>query len=1250
MGDLSNKTPWYGPTRNVRVTQGGRTTTRRAAAPSTRTEQTVGETVRNAVIDLMPSLGLRASDHTPNPDTGERVITGFGKGISDGWIGTLGRLLGTYDPTLRSDEELARPYDEVTREKRAAINSRREDELALRRGLEGLNPTDSIADTVGEFAGQVGAGAVSDPTTYISPGASPLARIGSQMAIGGLNDLAIQGLETMEDRQDDIDWRQVAMNAGIGLVTQGIGEGVRFANGADAPEVRADEPDVIPEALPEVAPEAPRPTRRQQIQEATRNLSDVEPGGFKTVRPFEADEPDYYRFRHVTGDGQEVTGTYTFDPESGVIDNFSINSKEGANAAGPAAIRRLSRQLQDAHPDANAVRAYRTTGARSAEEFVDIPLRRSGGGAEPPRSGPPNGDEPMGPGRDPEKYVGNINLDRLNSTEDVANLLRTVQEDVGPLERQSHAETRQKADGLEMDEEDFLQSRGLQGLEAQALRARDILKTVAEDTVRVLDDFDDLESPEAQLAIARLGAVSEHVQHTINGPAGRILNSFKINADSVNAANTLTGALATPRGRARVKKLLEQYRNDPDALAKIARDAVNPTVRDFIFSVRYNMMLSSPKTHVYNIAGTSGHLLADMATRGLSAVIDIPRGMSGGTDVTTGREVAARIIGLVKGAADSLDNVKQAFAEGRPLDDASRMDMKRGRTGRWELPVKLMSATDEFFRSASHMSSVYGAAVRDAVKEGHTGDDLLNRIQELIENPTKKMLDEADDYAKLMRFQDTPSAFGQAVEQMRVHKKGDAPLTSLGRDGLSLLLPFIRTPDSLARTAIRYSPLGILERRNWEGLKAGGAERSLAISRIALGTGLATMTALKVLEGTITGEGPRDYKARQQLELAGWQPKSIKVGDKYYSYEGMEPLAYILSGVATTMERWDEGSAEGFWDQAGNQIFNFAEVLTNSQWTEGLSDFFKVLNAPEAQRGAAIDNFFANIASSFVVPAASRAVNQSFFDPITRDTRGDDSMSDRVINRIQAGIPGLSDNLPAQLDALGRPIGHEYFGPDILSRISSPLAQSEPVVDELARIGAPIERVDKSLNTKDFPMGRLTALEQHNYQLVTGTYFTAIMEEAIASPDYQGMDDEQKRAYVKKAATQAREWAREEVFSDPDEEEGNEASNEASNDATTTRPEAEGDEFAFGVPTRMRSTPGHNKAVGGVPGSAHLDGDAIDYVPADGVTFAELYRQAKAFFGPGATILWEDRGTDNEHVHVKVPQMGAPYYSNTGAP
>ena len=50
--------------------------------------------------------------------------------------------------------------------------------------------------------------------------------------------------------------------------------------------------------------------------------------------------------------------------------------------------------------------------------------------------------------------------------------------------------------------------------------------------------------------------------------------------------------------------------------------------------------------------------------------------------------------------------------------------------------------------------------------------------------------------------------------------------------------------------------------------------------------------------GLITGGGPKRQQDRIRLRKTGWQPYSFKIGDKYYPYGRVEPLAMIMGTVA----------------------------------------------------------------------------------------------------------------------------------------------------------------------------------------------------------------------------------------------------------------------------------------------------------------------------------------------------------------
>ena len=56
------------------------------------------------------------------------------------------------------------------------------------------------------------------------------------------------------------------------------------------------------------------------------------------------------------------------------------------------------------------------------------------------------------------------------------------------------------------------------------------------------------------------------------------------------------------------------------------------------------------------------------------------------------------------------------------------------------------------------------------------------------------------------------------------------------------------------------------------------------------------------MSGIVTGRGPSDRRERQAMERGGWQPYSIKVGDRYFAYNRLDPIGMSLGLSADMVE------------------------------------------------------------------------------------------------------------------------------------------------------------------------------------------------------------------------------------------------------------------------------------------------------------------------------------------------------------
>jgi len=711
--------------------------------------------------------------------------------------------------------------------------------------------------------------------------------------------------------------------------------------------------------------------------------------------------------------------------------------------------------------------------------------------------------------------AANIDVSKLETRNDIRRALQHTEKmfggfDAGRRGRVSQAETEALADELGMRADDLLKRRKGQALNAeQALAARRILAKSGEELVALAQrarggSEDDLMT--FRRGMLRHAAIQEQVTG-MTAEAGRALVQFKMMAQAKGHREKIMAAIVEGAGgRDNLEDAAQaiiDLQQVPGALNKFAADAVKPTWKDKAVELWYNSLLSGPRTHAVNIlsnAITSALQIPEHATA--AAVGLVRRSGPHATDRVLMSELGPRVVGLTQGAAEGLRAFKYTFRTGKVPDHVTKVEATQqeaigGLKGKLlRTPTRLLSAEDEFFKAVARRSELAALAVRKARGEGLKGEALTKRIEELSANPTGEMIERSLDYARYLTFQRPLGAFGQDVQRWTAR----SPI-------LKLFLPFVRTPTNLLKFAVERSPGAPLLREVRDDFKAGGAKRDLAIARMSLGTGLGLLVTQWTAGGSITGGGPADRSRERLMRADGWQPYSIKVGDKYVSYQRLDPLASTL-GVAADLVDLQSAMTEKQQEHVAKLVVaSLIQNLANKTWLSGASDLAEAIGDPQRYG----DSYTRRLAGSLTTPAASSQLAQTI-DPTLREAR-------TVLDAIRARVPGASKSLLPQRDVWGEPIVREGgLGPDLVSPLPVSTDRDDAVTREAIAAGAVIGKPQR----KD-----MSDAEFNEFVRIAGQTMKQAMQAHIADPAWKSMAVEDRRSVFDQEKKAARKAARE---------------------------------------------------------------------------------------------------------------------------
>lgn len=646
-------------------------------------------------------------------------------------------------------------------------------------------------------------------------------------------------------------------------------------------------------------------------------------------------------------------------------------------------------------------------------------------------------------------------------------------------------------------------------------RARSLSQDAIETSNRLISKF--LATPSDEIAMADAIASTKLAVDTLTSTraamaeAGRALRILREKALSgvrlpSNAKQILEGI-----NKDEFTKFAVEFRDaikagELEVAKKLLRKQTKRSIWDQIVDFFSAMLLTSPQTDIANLSGnTLANVTAPIEKVAISGVDKIRAALTKTQRERflgeAPREAFATIEGIKQGSIEFIDEMLGKTTElGKIAELRGGTLAKEGIDKISDFVFRRLGAEDVFFKAIKRKQSLSGQSYRIGRQEGLSGNELAARINELRQNPTKTMLEEANREALDATFQTELGKFGKGLNALRRF-----PATRI-------FIPFFRTIINLVKFPAKRSPFaltpGTRSLRQIRGQEGPGVQ-SEAIGRAVLGTIASIPIAVLASQGLITGSGPKEKKLRDLKRAQGWQPFSIKVGDQYIGYRRAEPLSTFVAVIASLSESFE--GKEGEIDER-----TVLEKIQESRALEFVSDqtFWRGLReVVDAVRGRN-PRFIENLLSGRLVPPGVAFVAR-LGDPTIRQAEG-------LLEALKARIPGVSKTVLPRLDVFGKPIVKEG---GLLRRIlpfPGTTFKKDKTIEAMLRLEVGIPRQGKQL--RGIP---LTPQQRFNITALGGQVAKRILDAVVDTPGFEKATDEQQKQVLEKIIRKAKKGAKE---------------------------------------------------------------------------------------------------------------------------
>ena len=365
------------------------------------------------------------------------------------------------------------------------------------------------------------------------------------------------------------------------------------------------------------------------------------------------------------------------------------------------------------------------------------------------------------------------------------------------------------------------------------------------------------------------------------------------------------------------------------------------------------------------------------------------------------------------------------------------------------VPEKIMMGMDDYFKTILVRQRINELAAYKAYQENPSNwkgvmEAKLKEYSNAIDPQTGVIKSKAlQEYADIGTFQSDPgelvNTFSRFVELV---------------PGGKLVVPFIRTPANILAYQAEHLPLTSMLSRNYQKAMKSGDPLLAAEYEGRQAIGLMSVGAAYMMASNnmITGDWPNPVTEKEEFKRwkeLGIQPRSLRFGDTYISYNMVEPLSNLIAisaNLARVVQTY--GFREDFADKfMGMAVLSTVSSFTEKSYFSGIAAMADMADPENWTSEKAVRGLLSTLNNAFPLGSLRRGIGNTL-DPYLRE------YNDEFDRSLQAAIPVYRNFRPAMISVFtGKPMKNPNGGlwnANVPFEINTQI--KDPVIDMLADI------------------------------------------------------------------------------------------------------------------------------------------------------------------------------------------------------